>query len=120
MGGHAFMTPGERGTHEQAIRNAREVGRALMTFVERGYNVVVTLPLEVMEAFQITDPVALDIPIGATGTAQICELTWQLRGEAGDRQVKGANVAVSHCLGGASVFAKTTGSAAMSITVLAN
>ena len=59
-------------------------------------------------------------PIGATGTAQICELTWQLRGEAGDRQVKGANVAVSHCLGGASVFAKTTGSAAMSITVLAN
>ena len=42
MGGHAFMKPGERGTHEQATRNAREVGRALMTFVERGYNLVVT------------------------------------------------------------------------------
>ncbi|MFC1917142.1 thiolase family protein [Chloroflexota bacterium] len=28
-------------------------------------------------------------PVGATGAAQICELTWQLRGEAGERQVKG-------------------------------
>jgi acetyl-CoA C-acetyltransferase len=26
-------------------------------------------------------------PIGATGVAQICECYWQLRGEAGDRQV---------------------------------
>lgn len=42
MGGHAFMQSGERGTHEQATRNAREVSRALMTFVERGYNLVVT------------------------------------------------------------------------------
>jgi acetyl-CoA acetyltransferase len=59
-------------------------------------------------------------PIGATGAAQICELTWQLRGEAGDRQVAGANVAVAHCLGGQSVFGKTTGSAAMSVTILTN
>ena len=59
-------------------------------------------------------------PIGATGAAQICELTWQLRGEAGDRQVPGANVAVSHCLGGSTIFAKTTGSAAMTVTVLMN
>ena len=29
-------------------------------------------------------------PLGATGVAQICELVWQLRGEAGERQVKGA------------------------------
>jgi acetyl-CoA acetyltransferase len=28
-------------------------------------------------------------PIGATGLAQIAELVWQLRGEAGERQVKG-------------------------------
>jgi acetyl-CoA acetyltransferase len=28
-------------------------------------------------------------PIGATGLAQIAELVWQMRGEAGDRQVKG-------------------------------
>ncbi len=26
-------------------------------------------------------------PVGATGVAQICELVWQLRGEAGERQV---------------------------------
>ncbi len=26
-------------------------------------------------------------PIGATGLAQVCEVTWQLRGQAGDRQV---------------------------------
>jgi acetyl-CoA C-acetyltransferase/acetyl-CoA acyltransferase len=39
-------------------------------------------------------------PIGATGTAQIVELTEQLRGEAGDRQVDGAEQAVAHNLGG--------------------
>jgi acetyl-CoA acetyltransferase len=27
-------------------------------------------------------------PIGATGCAQLTEIFWQLRGEAGDRQVK--------------------------------
>ena len=26
-------------------------------------------------------------PVGATGVAQLCELTWQLRGEAGERQI---------------------------------
>lgn len=39
-------------------------------------------------------------PLGATGTAQIAELTWHLRGEAGARQVEGARVAVSHTMGG--------------------
>ena len=29
-------------------------------------------------------------PVGATGVAQVVELVWQLRGEAGKRQVKGA------------------------------
>jgi acetyl-CoA acetyltransferase len=44
-------------------------------------------------------------PIGATGIAQMCELVWQLRGEAGKRQVEGARVAMQHNvgLGGASV-----------------
>jgi carbamate kinase len=42
MGGHAFMLPGERGTHEQASQNARVICRELMTFVERGYNLVLT------------------------------------------------------------------------------
>lgn len=35
-------------------------------------------------------------PLGATGLAQITELVWQLRGEAGDRQVAGARTALQH------------------------
>ena len=38
-------------------------------------------------------------PIGATGLAQCCELTWQLRGTAGDRQVENARVALQHNIG---------------------
>ncbi len=38
-------------------------------------------------------------PLGATGLAQCAELTWQLRGEAGARQVRGASVALQHNLG---------------------
>jgi len=38
-------------------------------------------------------------PIGATGLAQCAELTWQLRGEAGARQVEGARVGLQHNLG---------------------
>jgi acetyl-CoA C-acetyltransferase/acetyl-CoA acyltransferase len=40
-------------------------------------------------------------PIGATGAAQLVELTEQLRGESGDRQVNGAETGVAHNLGGA-------------------
>ena len=39
-------------------------------------------------------------PIGATGLAQIVELTEQLRGEAGARQVAGAKVALAENGGG--------------------
>lgn len=42
MGGHAFMMPGERGTHEQATRNARAICHELMILVDRGYNLVLT------------------------------------------------------------------------------
>ncbi|MGV0642387.1 lipid-transfer protein [Mycolicibacterium sp. XJ879] len=35
-------------------------------------------------------------PLGATGLAQCAELVWQVRGEAGDRQVDGARTALSH------------------------
>jgi acetyl-CoA acetyltransferase len=38
-------------------------------------------------------------PLGATGLAQCAELVWQLRGEAGDRQVAGARLALQHNLG---------------------
>lgn len=39
-------------------------------------------------------------PVGATGIAQIVEATWQLRNEAGARQVEGARTALTHCTGG--------------------
>jgi len=38
--------------------------------------------------------------IGATGVGQVYEAVRQLRGEAGDRQVSGAGVAVTHNVGG--------------------
>ncbi len=38
-------------------------------------------------------------PLGATGLAQCTELVWHLRGEAGNRQVPGARVALQHNLG---------------------
>jgi len=38
-------------------------------------------------------------PLGATGLAQCSELTWQLRGEAQERQVEGAKVALQHNIG---------------------
>jgi acetyl-CoA C-acetyltransferase len=39
-------------------------------------------------------------PVGATGVAQAVELVWQLRGEAGDRQVKKATTGFSLNFGG--------------------
>lgn len=39
-------------------------------------------------------------PLGATGIAQVVELTWQLRGEAGDRQQDGARVGLAQIMGG--------------------
>jgi acetyl-CoA acetyltransferase len=38
-------------------------------------------------------------PLGATGLAQCAELVWQLRGEAGPRQVEGARLGLQHNLG---------------------
>ena len=38
-------------------------------------------------------------PLGATGLAQCAELTWQLRGQAGPRQVEGARFALQHNIG---------------------
>ena len=40
-------------------------------------------------------------PVGATGCAQIVELTEQLRGQSGPRQVAGARIALAHNGGGA-------------------
>lgn len=38
-------------------------------------------------------------PLGATGLAQCAELVWQLRGDADQRQVEGARLALQHNLG---------------------
>jgi len=38
-------------------------------------------------------------PLGASALAQVVELTWQLRGEAGPRQVPGARTALAHTVG---------------------
>jgi acetyl-CoA C-acetyltransferase len=39
-------------------------------------------------------------PVGATGVGQICEVTEQLRGESGDRQVSGAKRGMTQNMGG--------------------
>lgn len=39
-------------------------------------------------------------PLGATGLAQIAEITWQLRGEAGGRQVDGSRLGLVETMGG--------------------
>jgi acetyl-CoA acetyltransferase len=39
-------------------------------------------------------------PVGATGVAQLAEVSWQLTGRAGPRQVDGARVGLTHTTGG--------------------
>jgi acetyl-CoA acetyltransferase len=53
-------------------------------------------------------------PVGATGIAQIVELTEQLQGRAGPRQVEGAKVALAHN-GGGNIGSDA---AAMCVTIL--
>ena len=42
MGGHAFMQPGEKGTHEDHLRNAKVVAGQMVKLLSRGYNLVIT------------------------------------------------------------------------------
>lgn len=53
-------------------------------------------------------------PVGATGIAQIVELTEQLQGRAGKRQVEGAKLALAHNGGGS----LGTDAAALCVTIL--
>jgi len=39
-------------------------------------------------------------PVGATGIKQVYEIVQQLRGEAGKRQVNGAEIGMTHNIGG--------------------
>jgi carbamate kinase len=42
LGGHAFTQRGEKGSHEEHIRNARAICDQLMTLVKRDYRLVIT------------------------------------------------------------------------------
>ena len=53
-------------------------------------------------------------PVGATGLAQVVELTEQLQGRAGKRQVEGARLALAQNGGGK----KGNDAAAMVVTIL--
>lgn len=44
-------------------------------------------------------------PVGATGIKQAVEIAWQLRGDAGKRQVSGAEVGLTHNVGGSGATA---------------
>lgn len=44
-------------------------------------------------------------PVGATGTAQACEIYLQLTGQASERQVKNAEIGLSHNVGGSGASA---------------
>ena len=44
-------------------------------------------------------------PVGATGIKQAVEITWQLRGQAGKRQVPDAEIGLSHNVGGSGATA---------------
>lgn len=57
-------------------------------------------------------------PLGATGIGQIVELVWHMRGEAGERQVAKANIALAHCSGGFSESPELGESQSTSVVIL--
>ena len=57
-------------------------------------------------------------PLGATGVAQIAEITWQLRGQAEKRQVTGAKMGLAHCAGGFQESLELAEVASVTVTVL--
>jgi acetyl-CoA acetyltransferase len=60
---------------------------------------------------------SLGHPLGATGVVQVVELTRQLQGRAGARQVPGAKVALAHVMGGSTPGIGTGASAVHILTV---
>jgi benzoylsuccinyl-CoA thiolase BbsB subunit len=60
---------------------------------------------------------SLGHPLGATGVVQVVELTRQLQGRAGSRQVHGARVALAHVQGGST---PGIGSGACAVHILVN
>lgn len=60
---------------------------------------------------------SLGHPLGATGVVQVVELTRQLQGRAGPRQVLGAKVALAHVMGGSTPGIGTGASTVHILTV---
>lgn len=60
---------------------------------------------------------SLGHPLSASGVRNICEITQQLRGEAGERQIPGARVGLAQMLGGAATGLET-GAATIHIMTL--
>ncbi len=81
---HDAMAPGEMFRIEKlGFCRAEEIGR----LVDEGYFALRgELPVNTSGGLA-----ARGHPIGATGLAQIAELLWQMRGQAGPRQIKGRN-----------------------------
>jgi acetyl-CoA acetyltransferase len=90
---HDAMAPGELLYYEQlGFCAADEVAH----FIESGYTSLSgKLPVNPSGGLS-----SRGHPIGATGLAQIAELTWQLRGEAGKRQVDSPRLALAQNSGG--------------------
>ncbi len=79
---HDAMAPGEMFRIEKlGFFRAEEIGRLVD---EKYFTLSCKLPVNTSGGLA-----ARGHPIGATGLAQIAELVWQMRGEAGPRQVKG-------------------------------
>jgi carbamate kinase len=74
LGGHAFMRPGDGGTHEDHLRNASSICEVLMTLLERGYRLVLThgngpqvgALLEREQRFEALPPAPLDVLVAQT------------------------------------------------------
>ena len=81
---HDAMAPGEMFRIEKlGFCRVEEIGR----LVDEGYfSLRGELPVNTSGGLA-----ARGHPIGATGLAQIAELLWQMRGQAGSRQIKGRN-----------------------------
>lgn len=90
---HDAMAPGELLYYEQlGFCAADEVGH----FVETGRTAIDgTIPVNPSGGLS-----SRGHPVGATGLAQIAELTWQLRGDAGARQVRAPRIALAQNSGG--------------------
>jgi benzoylsuccinyl-CoA thiolase BbsB subunit len=75
-----------------AICREEEVG----SLMERGvFDIAGTTPVNVSGGL-----LGKGHPTSATGIAQLCEITWQLRGQAGERQVNNPKTGLAHCCGG--------------------